>query len=37
MTYTMAVQEKNVKIFIAEVKMQKLWTIYKVPHAKAIL
>ncbi len=37
MTYPKPVQEKNVKILIAQVKMQKLWTIYKVPHAKAIL
>jgi hypothetical protein len=37
MTNTMPVQEKNEKIFIAEVKMQKLWTIYQALHANAIL
>jgi hypothetical protein len=37
MAYTMPVQEKNVKIFIVEVIMQKIWTIYQAPHANAIL
>jgi hypothetical protein len=37
MTYTMPVQEKTVKILIAKVKMQKIWTIYQVPHANTIL
>jgi hypothetical protein len=32
MTYTMPVQEKNVKSSIAKVNMQKLWTIYQVPE-----
>jgi hypothetical protein len=36
-TYIMPVQEKTVKIFIAKVKMQKIWTIYRVPHANVIL
>jgi hypothetical protein len=37
MTYTMPVQYKSVKIFIPEVIMQKIWTIYQVPQANAIL